>query len=294
MSGLWPYAGCSKADTCPNTDGSPGYVSRRPSCGRGPAEQPTRRSKPNKPTMIPRGARKHRPKRLGESCMRAYRRANCDRRAKAVRALGLLAGSAEAEKAAVQGLRDEKPSVRSAAATALGSMHAEHGGISKRRWGQRTERCAGRDEFAAAASRRCGPRHVLRSAHRRETREPGADQRAIRHAQRQKKMAEMGFEEGIGFIPFAGIGHEVFKTATKNDSSPLRAAVLEAIALRGAPSLLPKISPALEDDKDVVRFTAAACVARLSGLPGNQAIRRLRNPRPLSTNLRAMNRPVRN
>ena len=107
-------------------------------------------------------------------------------------------------------------------------------------------------------------------------------------------MAEMGFEEGIGFIPFAGIGYEVFKTVTKNDFSPLRAAVLEAIALRGAPELLPKISPALEDDKDVVRFTAAACVARLSGLPGNQAIRRLRNPRPLSTNQRAMNRPDRN
>jgi len=71
-------------------------------------------------------------------------------------------------------------------------------------------------------------------------------------------MAEMGFEEGIGFIPFAGIGHEVFKTVTKNDSSPLRAAVLEAIALRGDPSLLPKISPALDDEKDVVRFTAAA------------------------------------
>src|SRR6516162_6464173 len=137
--------------------------------------------------MIPRGARKRRPKGLGESCMRAYRGANSDRRAKAVRALGLLAGSAETETAAVQGLRDEKPSMRSAAATALGSMHAEHGGISQRRWGQRTERCAGRDEFAAAASRRCGPRHVLRSAHRRETREAGADQRAIPHAERQKK-----------------------------------------------------------------------------------------------------------
>jgi HEAT repeat protein len=157
--------------------------------------------------------------------MRAFRRAHCDRRAKAVRALGLLAGSAEAEKAAVQGLRDEKPSVRS---------------------------------------------------------------------KDKKKMAEMGFEEGIGFIPFAGIGYEVFKTVTKNDSSPLRAAVLEAIALRGDPSLLPKISPALDDENDVVRITAAACVARLSGLPGNQAIRRLRNPRPLSTNQRAMNRPLRN
>src|SRR5262245_48512054 len=52
--------------------------------------------------------------------------ANSERRARAVRALGLLAGSAEAEKAAVQGLNDEKPNVRLAAAAALGAMHAEH------------------------------------------------------------------------------------------------------------------------------------------------------------------------
>jgi len=77
----------------------------------------------------------------------------------------------------------------------------------------------------------------------------------------------MGFEEGIGFIPFAGIGYEIFKTVTKNDSSPVRAAALEAIALREDPSLIPKISAALDDGKNVVRFTAAACVAHLSGLP---------------------------
>jgi len=113
----------------------------------------------------------------------------------------------------------------------------------------------------------------------------------------KKKMAEMGFEEGIGFMPFAGIGYEIFKTVTKNDSSPVgaaaakklahdpepdaaealvkaagdknlqvRAAALEAIALREDRSLIPKISAALDDEKDVVRFTAA-CVAHLSGLP---------------------------
>src|SRR5436309_1716888 len=87
--------------------------------------------------------------------------ANSERRARAVHALGLLAGSAGAEKAAVQGLQDEKPNVRLAAAAAL-----------------------------------------------------------------------------------------------------------EAIALRGDPSVVPKISAALDDDKDVVRFTAAACVAHLSGQPG--------------------------
>jgi len=114
----------------------------------------------------------------------------------------------------------------------------------------------------------------------------------------KKKMAQMGFEEGIGFIPFAGIGYEIFKTVTKNDSSPLRAAAakqlahdpepdaaealvkaasdknlavraaaLEAIALREDRSLVPRISAALDDDKDLVRLTAAACVVHLSGLP---------------------------
>ena len=40
----------------------------------------------------------------------------------------------------------------------------------------------------------------------------------------------MGFEEGIGFIPFAGIGYEVFKTMTRNDSSPVRAAAAKKLA----------------------------------------------------------------
>ena len=47
----------------------------------------------------------------------------------------------------------------------------------------------------------------------------------------------------------------------------VRAAALEAITLREAPSLIPRINAALDDGKDVVRFTAAACVAHLSGLP---------------------------
>ncbi len=114
----------------------------------------------------------------------------------------------------------------------------------------------------------------------------------------KKQMAKLGFEEGIGFIPFAGMGYEAFKTVTKNDSSPLRAAAakqlahdpdpatakalvgatkdkkwqvraaaLEAIAQRDDRSLLREIAPALDDEKDVVRFTAAACVAHLSELP---------------------------
>jgi hypothetical protein len=112
----------------------------------------------------------------------------------------------------------------------------------------------------------------------------------------KKKVAEMGFEEGIGFIPFGGIGYEIFKTVTKNDASPVRAAAakklahdpepdagkalaraaadkdwrvraaaLDAIALREDASLIPRIVPALDDKNDIVRFAAAACIAHLSG-----------------------------
>lgn len=114
----------------------------------------------------------------------------------------------------------------------------------------------------------------------------------------KKKLAQMGFEEGIGFIPFGGIGYAIFKTVTKNDSSPIRAAAaqklahdpepdagealaraaaekdwkvraaaLDAIALREDASLIPRIVPEMDDKNDVVRFTTAACVAHLSGQP---------------------------
>jgi HEAT repeat protein len=125
----------------------------------------------------------------------------------------------------------------------------------------------------------------------------------------KKKLAKLGFEEGIGFVPFAGMGYEAFKTVSRNDSSPVRAAAakqlahdpdpgtakvlvkattdknwavreaaLEAIAQRGDPSLLPNIAAALEDEKDVVRFTAAACVAHLSDLPETKSPAKTANP----------------
>lgn len=47
----------------------------------------------------------------------------------------------------------------------------------------------------------------------------------------------------------------------------VRAAALEAISQRGDPALLPEIILPLDDEKDEVRFTAAASVIHLSELP---------------------------
>jgi HEAT repeat protein len=106
-----------------------------------------------------------------------------------------------------------------------------------------------------------------------------------------KAMARMGFEQGLGFIPFAGVGYSVLKTMTKDDTSPVRAAaaqklirdadpktsealmrtasdkkwlvraaVVDAIARRGDPALLRAVWPLLNDENDTVRFSAAAAI----------------------------------
>jgi HEAT repeat protein len=122
-------------------------------------------------------------------------------------------------------------------------------------------------------------------------------------------MAELGFEEGIGFVPFAGIGYEIVKNVAKDDSSPVRAAAakrlahdpnpdsgkalvaaitdksstvraaaLEAIAERGDPSLVPKITAAMDDERELVRYMAAACVAHLSDLPEKKVQAKIKKP----------------
>ena len=224
---------------------------------------------------------------------------NADRRAKAVRALGLLEENAEAEKAAVLGLKDERPNVRLAAAAALGSMHAERatGNLEEALGDSEPSVVLGAANSLLLLHDDVGydTYYEVLTGERRASK--GLIKEQLDTLKDKKKMAEMGFEEGIGFIPYAGIGYEIFKTVTKNDSSPVRAAAakklardpapdaaealvkaagdknlqvrasaLEAIALREDPSLIPKISAALDDEKDVVRFTEAACVAHLSGL----------------------------
>jgi hypothetical protein len=51
-------------------------------------------------------------------------------------------------------------------------------------------------------------------------------------------LAKIGFEAGMGFIPFGGVGTKVFKTVTQDKVSPVRAAPprdLRTIPTREAP-----------------------------------------------------------
>lgn len=220
-----------------------------------------------------------------------------DQRATAVRILGLTEDDRKAETYARNALGDEKTEVRAAGATALGQMGAKS---SIKALEQVLSDKENEVVLAAAQSllllknnggyevyyailtgqRKAG--HSLLSQQLDQFNSP-------------KKIAQFGFEEGIGFIPFAGLGWSAIKALTKDDVSPVRAAAakvlandpdpasgqalaqavtdkswivrvaaVESIAKRSDPSLLSSVVPAMSDEKETVRYTAAAAVLRLT------------------------------
>ena len=218
-------------------------------------------------------------------------------RSNGIRVLGLIPKNARARQMAEKALKDEKPEVRSAAATALGDMQARSS-IPK------LKDALADDEPAVVLS----AAHALDLMHddsafevyyevltgqRKTSKGLIASQIAV--LKDPKKMALLGFEEGIGFVPFAGMGWEAYRRLTKTDPSPVRAAAakvlakdpnpdsgkaigdaasddknwlvrsaaLEALAKRGDPSLLQPAELAMSDDKEAVKFTAAATVLHL-------------------------------
>jgi len=244
---------------------------------------------------------------------------NTEKRVKAVTALGLLKGNAEAEKLATAALDDEKEDVRAAAATALGAMHAVHA--------KGPLEAALDDKEPAVVLAAANSLLLLKDADfaydvyygvltgtvrtsKGVVKEQIKDQLKILHD--KKKIAELGLEQGVGFIPYGGIGYGVVKTLVKSDNSPVRAAAakklahdpdpasakalvaatqdknwvvrgaaLEAIAERGDRSLLSKVAPSLDDDKDEGGGCRrpSQCVARQASRPCHFS--RLRSSREL-------------
>src|SRR6266404_207156 len=235
---------------------------------------------------------------------------NTEKRVKAVTALGLMKGNAEAEKLAIAALKDQKTDVRVAAATTLGSMHAVHA--------KTPLEVALDDNEPAVVLAAANSLMLLKDSNfaydiyygvltgtvrtnNGVIKEQIKEQMKILHD--KKKIAQLGLEQGIGFIPYGGLGYGMVKTLVKSDNSPMRAAAakklaldpdpetakalvtatqdknwmvrvaaLEAIAERGDRSLIAKVAPALDDDKDDVRYSGAACIARLSALPAKQRV----------------------
>lgn len=223
---------------------------------------------------------------------------NISQRATGIRALGLLQNNARARQLAEAALDDDKPQVRAAAATALGQMHATQS-IPKLQKLLKDERIS--VVMAAAHSLRdlkdnTSAYSVYYDVLTGERKGDGLIAQQIDTLHNPKELAMIGLEQGIGYVPFAGIGWDAWRYTHKKDPHPVRAvaatllahdpdpktgealvqaalndkdwivraAALEAIAQRGDPVLEEKIELSLFDTNVHVRFTAAAAVIRLS------------------------------
>jgi HEAT repeat protein len=228
-----------------------------------------------------------------------------EQRATAVAVLALLRGQRAATTMAMTALADGNFKVRVSAATALGELHATSA-IPKLKEALNDSELKVVLAAAHALVLLKDPSgyevyFAILTGERKTGKGLVAGQ--LDTLKDPKKMALMGFQEGIGFIPFAGMGYTAIRTIMKDDSSPVRAAAarvlaadpdpdtlqglidaalndknelvrtaaLEAVARRDDPASIAKIAPAMDDVKDPVRYTAAAAMVRLSAVAERRA-----------------------
>ena len=146
-------------------------------------------------------------------------------RAVAVRVLGLLPADAHALAIAEKALQDDDTSVRTAAATALGQIGIKRSIPDLRELLNDPD--TGVVLAAAHALTALGDEtgydvyYVILTRQRKASGGALQDERKI--LKDRKQMAKLGFEQGIGYIPFASYGYGAIRALTKDDTSPVRA-----------------------------------------------------------------------
>ena len=214
-----------------------------------------------------------------------------------IRALGLLRDDAHARELAEGALEDPKPEVRVSAATALGQMHATQS-IPKLQKLLTDEKLTVVMAVAHALrelkddTSAYGVYYDILTGRRKSG---GLIAQQLDTLHDPKALAKIGFEQGLGYIPFAGIGWDAWRYTHKKDPHParavaasflvhdpdpatgvalaeaitdkdwiVRAAAIEALAQRGDPTFEAKIEYSFFDSNAHVRYTTAAAVIRLT------------------------------
>jgi hypothetical protein len=198
---------------------------------------------------------------------------------------------------AQEALQDRKPEVRAAAATAIGLMGSKAAipGLKKALSDTKPSVVLAAAHSLQVLKDPAGYQVYYEVLTRERKSTEGLVDQEMETLKDRKKIAELGFEEGLSFIPFGDIGFSATKEMLKDDASSVRAAAarslvndsdprvgqalvraasdkswmvrasaLLAIAKRGDSQLLDAIVPALSDKNGVVRCTAAAAVIRLT------------------------------
>lgn len=227
---------------------------------------------------------------------------NSDKRVKALEALALLPANHRAEEMAIKALSDPSANVRAAAASTLGQM-GDSAARPKLRDALNDKEikvviAAGNALYALKDPAAYNLYYALLTGDRKSS--DGLVHSELNTLKTRSEIERLAFETGLGFVPFGGMGWEAWKTVTKDDTSPVRAAAAEklahdpdpntatalanacsdrkwrvraaaatAISKRGDPAFLSSLEPLLTDGNNTVRFDAAAAVIRLSVATGS-------------------------
>jgi HEAT repeat protein len=187
-----------------------------------------------------------------------------DVRTAAAQALGLAAGNQRARQLAEWVLSDEKEGVRAAGAEALGQigLRAASPALIK----------ALKDESAEVVFSAASALFELKDPTAYEvyfavlTGERKSGQGLVQSQldllKDPQALAKIGFETGIGFIPFGGIGYKAVKAFTTDKTSPVRAAAAQKLVGDPDPRTRQALVNALKDDKWVVRAAAVNALAK--------------------------------
>lgn len=220
-------------------------------------------------------------------------------RVEAVRALSLVTGERVAVKLALHALDDRNAEVRTAAATTLGQLHAATA-IPQLRVALSDKEisvvlAASQALYMLHDKSAYGIYYAILMGDKKAS--DSLIQSQLDRLKDPKKMAELGFQEGMGFVPYGGIGVEAYRFA-KNDNSQVRAAsarflaldpdpmsgdaliqialadnnanvrqaALDALADRGDATCIARLLRNLADPKTAVRYRTAATIIHLSDL----------------------------
>lgn len=214
-----------------------------------------------------------------------------------VRVLGLLEHNSKAAEIAISALDDMKPEIQAAAADALGQMKATSS-VPKIKEHLKADTEAAVAIADARALIALGDPSGYGVFYAILTGEKKGGESLLESQKKMlkdpKQVAQLGFDVGIGFVPFGSLGMGAFKTITKDDISPVRAAAtrilvkdpdprsgealvkacsdkswlvraaaLDAVAQRGDASVIPQIEAQLSDARSAVRYAAAATIIHL-------------------------------
>jgi len=195
-------------------------------------------------------------------------------RVEAVRALSLVTGESASAKLALHALDDDNPDVRTAAAITLGQLHTASA-IPELRQALSDKEisvvlAASQALYMLRDKSAYGVYYAILMGDKKAS--DGLIQSQLDRLKDPKKVVQLGFQEGMGFVPYGGIGVEAYRVA-KNDNSHVRAAAARFLALDPDPmSGDALVQIALADNNATVRQAAldalaergdAACIERL-------------------------------